>query len=78
MSKCWNDVYSILKDRHVSKKAKLLIHMTILRTILFYGYEYWILTKTLKDKITAADMRVLGLVKGITRRDRVCNADIHE
>ena len=70
-------MYRLLKDRHVPKKAKLLIHMTILRPILLYGRS-WILTKKLKSKITAADMKVLRLVKGETRRDRVCNADIYE
>ena len=32
----------------------------------------------LKSKITAADMKVLRLVKGVTRRDRVRNGDIYE
>ena len=61
------------------KKAKLLIHMTILRPILLYRHESWILTKKLKSKITAADMKVglLRLVKGVTRRDRVRNTDIY-
>ena len=71
-------MYRLLKDRHVPNKAKLLIHMTILRPILLYGHESWILTKKLKSKITAADMKVLRLVKGITRRDRLRNADIYE
>ena len=48
-----------------------------LRPILLYGHESWILTKKLKSKITAADMKVLRLLKGVTRRDRVRNADIH-
>ena len=47
-------VYRLLKDRHVPKK--LLIRMTILRPILLYGHESWILTKQLKRKTTAADM----------------------
>ena len=52
--------------------------MTILRPILLYGHESWILTKKPKSKITAADMKVLRLVKGVTRRNRVRNADIFE
>ena len=80
MSKMCQNVgmmYRLLKDRHVPNKAKLLIRMTILRPILLYGHEYWILTKKLKSKITAADMKVLRLVKGVTRRDRLRNADIY-
>ena len=68
--------YRLLKDRHVPKKAELLIYMTIRKPTLLHGHEYWILTKTLNSKITAADMKVLRLVKGETRRDIVCNADI--
>ena len=71
-------MYRLLKDRHVPKRAKLLIHMTILRPILLCGHESWILTKKLKSKITAADMKVLRLVKGVTRRDRIRNADIYD
>ena len=52
--------------------------MTILRPILLYGHESWILTKRLKSKITAADVKVPRLVKRVTRRDRVRNADIYE
>ena len=52
--------------------------MTILRPILLYGHESWILTKKLKSKITAADMKVLRLVKGVTRRDRIRNAGIYD
>ena len=51
--------------------------MTILRPILLYGHESWILTKKMNSKMTAADMKVLRLVKGVTRRDRVRNADIY-
>ena len=71
-------MYRLLKDRHVPKKAKLLIHTTILRPILLYGNGSWILTKKLKSKITAADMKVLRLVKRVTRRDRIRNSDICE
>ena len=52
-------MYRILTDRHVPKKIIILIHMTILRPILLYGHDCWVLTKKLKCKITAADMRVL-------------------
>ena len=37
--------------------------MTILRPILLFGHESWIVTKKLKSNITAADMKVLRFVK---------------
>ena len=39
---------------------------------------YMVPTKKLKSKITAAEMKVLRLVKGVKIRDTVRNAPIHE
>ena len=52
--------------------------MTILRSILVNVHESWVLTKMLKSKIAAADMKLRRLVKGVTGIDRVRNADIYE
>ena len=71
-------MYRLLKYRHEPKKAKRMIHMTILRPILLHGHESWILTKKLKSNITAADMKVQRLVKGVTRSDIIRNADIYD
>ena len=38
-------MYRLLKDRNVPRKAKLEIHKTKLRPILFYGHESWVTTK---------------------------------
>ena len=58
----------LLKDRNVPKKAKQIIHQTILRSILIFGSECWTLTKRLEQQITTADMKVI-------RCDRKINED---
>ena len=55
--------------------TKINVH---LRPILMNGHESWILTRKLKSKVTAAEMTVRRLVKGVTQRDRVRNADTYE
>ena len=60
------------------KRNFCLIHMANLRPTLLYGHESWILTKEPKSKLTVADMKLLRLIKGVTRRDSVRNADIYE
>ena len=70
-------MYRLLTDRNVPRKAKLVIHKTILRPILLYGHESWVTTKRLDSRIQAADMIVLRLIKGVTRRDKIRNADIY-
>lgn len=69
-------LYPILKDIHVPQKTKIIIYTTILRPILLYGSEVWTLTQKNKSKVQAAEMKVLRLIKGVTRRDRIRNEDI--
>ena len=38
----------------------------------------WVTTKRLDSRIQAADMKVLRLIKGVTRRDKIRNVDIYE
>ena len=68
-------MYGLLKYRNVPPKAKLPIHKTILRPILLYGHESWVTTQILDSLIQAADMKVLRLIKDVTRRDKIRNAD---
>ena len=77
-SKNVNLLYPLLKDRHVPRKVKKIIYKTILRPILTYGCECWTLTSKTRSKIQAAEMRVLRIIKGVTRRDRMRNEDIRK
>ena len=69
-------LYPLLKDRNIPRKVKIIIYTSILRPILMYGHEAWALTSKMKSKIQAAEMRVLRLIKGVTRLDRLRNEDI--
>ena len=68
-------MYRLLKDRNVPKKAKQIIHQTILRHILIFGSECWTLTKRLEQQITTAAMKVIRMIQGVTRWDRKINED---
>ena len=69
-------LYPLLKDRNIPRKCKTTIYTTILRPILTYGSEAWTLTSRTRSKIQAAEMRVLRMIKGVTRRDRMRNDEI--
>jgi len=47
----------------------MTIYNTTLRLILTEGCEAWALMTTMRSRIQAAEMRVLQLIKGVTRRD---------
>ena len=43
-----------------------------------YGSEVWSLTSKTESKLQAAEMRVLRLIMGVTRKDRMRNSRIRE
>ena len=69
-------LYPLFKDRHIPRRVKSLIYTSILRPILVYGHEAWALTTRVKSRIQAVEMRVLRLIKGVTKLDRIRNDDI--
>ena len=70
-------MYRLVKDRNVPHKEKLVIHKTKLRSMLLHGHKSWVTTKILDNRIQAAYMTVLRLIKGVTRRDYIRNVDIY-
>lgn len=64
-------LYPLLKERLIALRVKVFKCKTILRPVLTYGSETWTSTTRLKSKVQAAEMRVLRLVKAVTRRDRL-------
>ena len=71
-------LYPLLRDSHISRRVKTTIYTTILRPILMYGSETWSLTTKLKSRIQAAEMRILRLIHGVTKLDRVRNTIIRQ
>src|SRR6201990_197648 len=69
-------LYPILRERAVPVKVKVTIYCSILRPILTYGSECWSLNTNQKAKVEAAEMKVLRLIRGVTRRDRVRSESI--
>ena len=63
-------MYRLLKDRNVPKKAKQIIHQTIVRPTLIFESECWTLTKRLEQQITTVDMNVISMIHEVTRWDR--------
>jgi len=71
-------LYPLLKERKIPKDVKTCIYTIILRPVLLYGSETWTLTQKLKSKIQATEMRVLRLIYGVTKRDKIRNDTIRE
>ena len=73
-----NCLYPLLKQKEIPKDVKVCIYTTILRPVLLYGSETWTLTKRLRSKIQACEMRILHLIYGVTKRDKIRNEIIQD
>ena len=60
-------------ESNCKKKTKVNVYKSIFCSILTYSCENWMLTKDIKSRIQAAEMKYLRRIKGIARRDRVRN-----
>ena len=69
-------LYPLRKEKYIPRKCKLEIYRTMLKPILLYGAESWVLDTRAQSKLQGAEKRVLRAIKGVTRRDRVRNLDI--
>src|ERR1700755_497972 len=64
--------------RSISLEEKVTIYSTIIRRILLYGFECFVLNTRQKSRMKAVDVRVLRLIRGITLRDRIRSGFIRE
>ena len=64
--------------RAITKKTKVNVYKSIFCPILTYGCESWVLTKDIRSRFQAAEMKYLQSIKRIMRRDRVRNEVVRQ
>jgi len=57
----------LFKSRLVSKKSKLKMYWSIIRPIVTYGCEVWVLKETIKNKLMVFERKVLRKMFGPTK-----------
>ena len=71
-------LYLFLKQRNIRRQCNTKIYTMIVRTSLTYGCKTWALATKMESRVQAAEMRVMRLIRGVSRRDRVRNVKIRE
>ena len=69
----WKAASGVLCDRRVPRKLKDKFYRTVVRPVLKYGSECWAMKKAHEQRMHVGEMRMLGLMDGMTRRDRMEN-----
>jgi hypothetical protein len=63
-SRCFFGLREHLQLSHLSHQTKFTIHKTLIRTVLFYGSQTWVLTKREENQLLIFDRNVLRTICG--------------
>ena len=66
----------VFESRELSRSAKMLVYKAMIEPTLTYGAESWVLKEREKQRVQAAEMRVLRKIAEVKRIDHVRNDDI--
>jgi hypothetical protein len=58
----------IFQSKLVSKKSKIKLYKTLIRPIVVYGSECWVLTENIKQKLLVFERRILRRIFGPTQK----------
>ena len=71
----WKEV---LERKELKKATKMRVYNAIVLPTMLYGSETWTVMKRHESRLGATEMAYLRRVEGVTRMDRVRNADVRE
>jgi hypothetical protein len=63
-NRCFFALRKHLQSSHLSRQTKLTIHKTLIRPVLLYGSETWVLTKREENQLLVFERKVLRTICG--------------
>ena len=68
----------VLERRELKKATKMRVYNAIVIPTMLYGSETWTMMKRYESRLGTTEMAYLRRVEGVSRIDRVRNADVRE
>jgi hypothetical protein len=63
-NRCFFGLRKHLQSSHLSRQTKFTIHKTLIRSVLLYGSETWVLTKREENQLLLFERKVLQTICG--------------
>jgi hypothetical protein len=63
-NRCFFGLHKHLQSSHLSRQTKFAIHKTLIRPVLLYGSETWVLTKREENQLLVFERKVLRTICG--------------
>jgi len=61
-------VSKILQSKLISKKTKIKLCKAIVRPVVVYGSEFWVLTENIKQKLLVFERKIMRRIFGPTQK----------
>ena len=74
----WKEFTGIIYDKRMPRRMKVKIYKTVIRPVIMYGAEMWVLRKKEERMLETTEMKMLRRIRGVTRLDRLRNDDIRQ
>ena len=68
----------VLERRELKKATKMRVYNAMMIPTMLYGSETWTMMKRYESRLETTEMAYLRRVEGVSRIDRVTNADVRE
>ena len=72
----WREASGVLCDKRMPMKLKGKFYSAVVRPAMTYSSECWAVKQSHIQKLSVAEMRMLRMMCGVTRRDRVRNTHV--
>ena len=69
----WREASVVLCDKCMPLKLKDKYYTTAVRPAMMYSAEFWAIKQSHEQKLHVAEMKMLRMMCGVTRRDRLKN-----
>jgi hypothetical protein len=77
-NRCFFGLRKHLQSSHLSHQTKFTIHKTLIRSVLLYGSETWVLTKREETQLLVFERKVLRTICGPKIENGVYRRNNHE
>ena len=74
--RAWGALKSVLSDKGLGIKAKKCLYKGVIVPTALYGAEVWCMRSAERRKVNVLEMKCLRSLVGVSRMDRVRNAEV--
>ncbi|GFO05113.1 hypothetical protein PoB_003161800 [Plakobranchus ocellatus] len=74
----WREIGPVIGDRKMPRKLKTKLYTTMVRPVILYGAECWVVGQKEEQLLETTEMRMLRRIRGVTLEDKMRSDDIRK